>query len=706
MGVPDPETKLHKLDATIRLKLIEKLLIDDNWKRLADLMRVLGHDTVERLQCFKNPAEQLIEELAARMCPVNILAFALKRQELFDALALFVEREPLIVTRQPGNGCDVVRVSYGDTLELQCNAVGFPPPKSYQWFFNNEALSFGTSNILTVENFELHHEGEYRCVIKQDETPDGSCWTDDVTVELLPDVPIIEDEPRPAVCVVGETFTLQCSVACYPLPNFQWFRGNEPLLDETSDTLVVENASLEDGGLYRCHISNIQAEVWSKEVKVTVYPEPNAEYEIGRQLLPRIREPVPAKVALLIGNNSYERVNASLPTATENSRLTDLIMPCNDVETLSSILSKMGFRVLAFHNLTKTEMRNAVKLFCNMLQEGSYGIFYFAGHGFELDDKFMLPVNAPESGEYLRCDCMSERELLSHALERKPKLLFEILDMCLIVPERDQNPALFWEKYDFPEYKQDRNIIRAYATSSNLKSFERKHETNGLYVKYLKKFLGNDLSVLTIVNKVSEEFENNEPSDAADRMMPSVYYNTSKPYFLTDPVIEHEDTTALYDKITSLPTAELKFESAPMSVPVAVEFKPHRNCFLNSIDIIISSPRNWIPQFTTMDLFEGVQRFVKEENGSYVLTIAGLQKVKVHYCLQVHRHLYTKVLMSIFSLSLFLLQGPISFGITFYDRTTRKLLNSAVLDLGTPLIVPAGLWYDPHEAELEQLYRL
>lgn len=677
MGIPDPETKLHELDITVRWNLIDKLMIDDNWMRLAELMRVMGHETVERLQCFKNPAERLIDELADRMCTVDLLAFALKTQELFDALALFIEREPLTVTRQPGNGSEVVRVSYGDVLELQCNATGFPPPKSYQWFFNNEELSFGTSNILTIENFDLHHIGVYRCEIKQDETPDGSCCTNDVSVELLPDLPVIVEQPRPVVCLVGETFTLQCSVDCYPTPNFQWYRGNEPLPGETYDGLLVESASLEDKGVYRCHVSNIQAEVWSKQVQVTVFPEEDARYHVEKALLPVKREPVPAKVALLIGNSSYEKPNDSLPTASENSRLTDLLMPSNDVETLSSILSNMEFRVLAFQNLTKTEMRNAVKLFSNMLPEGSIGIFYFAGHGFECDDKFMLPVDAPASGEYLRCDCLSERELLSHVMERNPKLLLEILDMCLIVPDRNQNPSLYFEKYNFRQYEQNKNIIRAYATSSNLKSFERKCETNGLYVKYLKRFLDKDLRVETMLARVSEEFANNEPSDASARMMPSFNSNALK-VFLTDPVIEHEETTALYDKITSLPTAELKFESASMPVPVSVEFRPHRNCFLNAIDIIISSPQNWIPQFTTMDLLEGVQRFMKGENGCHVLTITGLQKVK----------------------------GPISIGVTFYDRTTRKLIYSAVLDLGTPLIVPVGLWYDPHETALEQLFRL
>jgi hypothetical protein len=66
------------------------------------------------------------------------------------------------------------------------------------------------------------------------------------------------------------------------------------------------------------------------------------------------------KVALLIGNDTY-------------TDLSDLNTPSNDVATIASILKDIGFKVIALHNLTLSEMRNAVREFCKLLPQGGYG---------------------------------------------------------------------------------------------------------------------------------------------------------------------------------------------------------------------------------------------------------------------------------------------------------------------------------------------
>jgi hypothetical protein len=77
-------------------------------------------------------------------------------------------------------------------------------------------------------------------------------------------------------------------------------------------------------------------------------------------------------VALLIGNDTYKD-------------LSDLNRPSNDVATIAAILRDIGFKVIALHNLTLIEMRNAVLQFCRLLPQGGYGkSFYF----FETDFQF------------------------------------------------------------------------------------------------------------------------------------------------------------------------------------------------------------------------------------------------------------------------------------------------------------------------------
>lgn len=84
------------------------------------------------------------------------------------------------------------------------------------------------------------------------------------------------------------------------------------------------------------------------------------------------------KVALLIGNDTYKD-------------LSGLNTPSNDVATIAAILKDIGFKVIAFHNLTLIEMRNAVHEFCQLLPQGGYGkSLYFFETDFQL--KFTMEI--------------------------------------------------------------------------------------------------------------------------------------------------------------------------------------------------------------------------------------------------------------------------------------------------------------------------
>lgn len=60
------------------------------------------------------------------------------------------------------------------------------------------------------------------------------------------------------------------------------------------------------------------------------------------------------------------------------------------------------------------------------------------GHGFEIHEKFMLPVDAPGSKKYRRCDSLCEKEVIRDVMEIKPRLFLILLDMCLKIPSRSE----------------------------------------------------------------------------------------------------------------------------------------------------------------------------------------------------------------------------------------------------------------------------
>lgn len=127
------------------------------------------------------------------------------------------------------------------------------------------------------------------------------------------------------------------------------------------------------------------------------------------------------KVALLIGNNTYKN-------------LEPLGLPENDVVTVAQILEELGFRVMCFNNFTLYEMQVAMELLADCIDQDSFVLFYYAGHGFEIGDRFMLPTDSPDLAKLTKNDAISESKLLEIICKKKPVLFLLILDMCLKSP--------------------------------------------------------------------------------------------------------------------------------------------------------------------------------------------------------------------------------------------------------------------------------
>lgn len=87
------------------------------------------------------------------------------------------------------------------------------------------------------------------------------------------------------------------------------------------------------------------------------------------------------------------------------------------------------YQVISLVNLTLNEMRHALGLFTRLLHPGVYGLFYFAGHGFEAEGKsYLMPVDA--SDEYNCTKNLPTNEVLVAMQEREAKLKVLLIDCC------------------------------------------------------------------------------------------------------------------------------------------------------------------------------------------------------------------------------------------------------------------------------------
>uniref|UniRef100_A0A1B6EA82 Caspase family p20 domain-containing protein n=1 Tax=Clastoptera arizonana TaxID=38151 RepID=A0A1B6EA82_9HEMI len=282
-------------------------------------------------------------------------------------------------------------------------------------------------------------------------------------------------------------------------------------------------------------------------------------------------------MALLIGNNSYDHLG-------------DLMCTNNDVLAISEVLRKLGFHIFAMMNLTLVEMINATKWFFKVVPQNAYVLFYFAGHGFEFGEKFMMPVDCPEK-TYTRKDCFCDKELIQTALEASPCLLVMILDMCL-QPPSEENKEIYAEKAIVYQYKpEEHDIITFTSTSSHQNAYERPRSKNGLLVQHLIKHLEEYNDVNTILRSTQEDFKRNHDSKY---QKPTLISNTSTIYKLTDSVPEDEKLIKSIRSLTSLSvTLNLKFSRVNFSS--SIHLSHHKSCFLNSIDLVFPSAFNrWI----------------------------------------------------------------------------------------------------------------
>src|SRR5206468_7027495 len=87
------------------------------------------------------------------------------------------------------------------------------------------------------------------------------------------------------------------------------------------------------------------------------------------------------RVALVIGNGAY-------PSA-------PLRNPARDARGMGAALREQGFEVTLLENAGQKETRRAVNEFGKKLRDGGVGLFYYAGHGLQVNGRnYLVPVDA------------------------------------------------------------------------------------------------------------------------------------------------------------------------------------------------------------------------------------------------------------------------------------------------------------------------
>jgi uncharacterized caspase-like protein len=124
------------------------------------------------------------------------------------------------------------------------------------------------------------------------------------------------------------------------------------------------------------------------------------------------------RVALVIGNAAYEHAPR-------------LANPGNDAGDMAAKLRNLGFEVVDGIDLAKRDMEKRIRAFADVLAGADVGLFYYAGHGLQVDNKnFLAPVDAELKAESdLDFEAVELDLVLKHMIRNTPTSIV-FLDAC------------------------------------------------------------------------------------------------------------------------------------------------------------------------------------------------------------------------------------------------------------------------------------
>jgi len=199
------------------------------------------------------------------------------------------------------------------------------------------------------------------------------------------------------------------------------------------------------------------------------------------------------KMALVIGNWAYQ--------------FKPLNNPKNDAREMAQLLRQLGFEVIHKENLGFEEMQDEVINFkLRLMDKGQVGLFYFAGHGLEVQkENYLLPTDLRKPETELVKENPIRAQWVVKVMEHSgSKVNIVILDACRKFPRPDfRDPS---EEYGLAAMSAAKGTIIGFATGSNQTASDGKKGTNGLYTGHLLKFMQQPgLSIEEVFKKTRQQ---------------------------------------------------------------------------------------------------------------------------------------------------------------------------------------------------------
>ena len=187
------------------------------------------------------------------------------------------------------------------------------------------------------------------------------------------------------------------------------------------------------------------------------------------------------RIALVIGNATYLHAGK-------------LGNPINDARAMASTLRSLGFKVIEHEDVSLSEMKKAVDEFGTLLDDYDVSLFFYAGHGIQVNGKnYLIPVDAKiKSKNDVEYNAVEAGRILSKMEDRDNKTNIIILDACRNNPfERSWNRAVRINGggTGLAFMNAPSGSLIAYSTAPGNTAADGEEGTNGLYTASLLKHM-------------------------------------------------------------------------------------------------------------------------------------------------------------------------------------------------------------------------
>jgi hypothetical protein len=196
------------------------------------------------------------------------------------------------------------------------------------------------------------------------------------------------------------------------------------------------------------------------------------------------------RLALVIGNADYAN---SMP----------LMNPVNDANLMEGTLKNLGFDVIKYINVTRDNMSRAFRDFTKKITDYNVILFYYAGHGMQVDGQnYLIPTDAILKEP---SDCKWEALLVRDIIEEFERIPdntnIVILDAC-----RD-NPFRSWSRGGYQGFRimnAASGTLISYATSENSRAVDGTGK-NGVFTEELVKQMVIPQSIYQVFNNTRRQ---------------------------------------------------------------------------------------------------------------------------------------------------------------------------------------------------------